>query len=88
MCAMLNLTPSEIAQGVAIIAALLAALFAFLSGTTKPPLTTIDMTLTRKSRYTVIAAYVALFAATVGLVHLSASHWGFIVSWFKSWLKI
>ena len=35
---MLNLTPSEIAQGVAIIAALLAALFAFLSGAAKPPL--------------------------------------------------
>ena len=63
---MLNLTPSEIAQGVAIIAALLAALFAFLSSAAKPPLITIDTALTRKSRYTVIAAYFALFAATVG----------------------
>ena len=84
---MLNLTPSELAQGVAIIAALLAALFAFLGGAAKPPLITLDMALTRKSRYTVIAAYVALFAATVGLVHFSATHWGPIVSWFNSWLK-
>jgi hypothetical protein len=87
MGAILDLTPSEIAQGVAIIAALLAALFAFLSGAAKPPLMTIDMALTRKSRYSVIAAYFALFAATVGLVHFSATHWGLIVSWFNSWLK-
>jgi hypothetical protein len=87
MCAMLNLTPSEIAQGVAIIAALLAALFAFLSGATKPPLMTIDMALTGKSRYAVIAAYFALLAAIVGLVHFGATHWGLIVSWFDSWLK-
>ena len=84
---MLNLTPSEIAQGVAIVAALLAALFAFLSGAAKPPLMTIDMALTRKSRYPVIAACFALLAATVGLVHFSATHWGLIVSWFNSWLK-
>ena len=84
---MLNLTPSEIAQGVAIIAALLAALFAFLSGAAKPPLMTIDVALTRKSRSTAIAAYFALFAATIGLLHFGATHWGLLVSWFNSWLK-
>jgi hypothetical protein len=81
---MLNLTPSEIAQGVAIIAALFAALFAFLSGAAKAPLMTIDIASTRKSRYMVIAASFALFAATVGLVHFSATHWGLIASWFSS----
>ena len=83
-----DLTPSEIAQGVAIIAALLAVLFAFLSGAAKPPLITIDMALTRKSHYPVIAAYFALFAATVGLVHFSATHWGLIVSWFIHGLRL
>jgi len=87
MRAMLDLTPSEIAQGIAIIAALLAALFAFLSGAAKAPLMTMDTALTRKSRYTVIGAYFALFAATVSLVHFSATHWDLIVGWFNSWLK-
>jgi hypothetical protein len=69
-------------------AALLTALFAFLSGAAKPPLMKIDMASARKSRFPVIAAYFALFAATVGLVHFSATHWGLIVSWFNSWLKV
>ena len=81
MSALLNLTPNEVAQGVAIIAALLAALFAFLSGAAKLPLMTIDMALTRKSRSMMIAAYFAMFAATVGLLHFSATHWSLILSW-------
>jgi hypothetical protein len=74
--------------GVAIIAGLLAAFLAFLIGAAKPPLMTIEMALARKSHSTVIAAYFALFAATAGLVHISAIHWGLIVSCFNSWPKV
>lgn len=81
-----NLTPSEIAQGVAIIAALVAALFSFLGATTKAPVR-IDMNISRRSRYPMLAARIALFAALVGLIHFGATHWALIVSWINSWLK-
>ena len=80
------MAPREIAEPIAVVGALVAALFGYLGATTRAP-GMIDTVLSRPSRTMLLAGHFALIAAVVALVHFGATHWDLIVSGFESWLK-